>query len=86
MKEALKHIELIENYVEGKLSEREKQDFETRLIVDSEFKEEFDLYNTVVAGIQDAGRENLKTKLKLADDELDNKQKIIDIRNIILNL
>ena len=45
MKEVLKHIELIENFVEGKLSENERQDFETRLIVDGDFKEEFDLYN-----------------------------------------
>lgn len=82
MKEVLKHIELIENYVEGKLSEQEKQDFETRLIIDSDFKEEFDLYNTIVAGIQEAGRENLKAKLRLADEELDNKQKIIDIKNM----
>lgn len=81
MKEVLKHIELIENYVEGRLSENEKQDFETRLIIDSDFKEEFDLYNTVVAGIQEAGRENLKAKLKLADNELDNKQNIINIKN-----
>lgn len=71
MKEVLKHIELIENYVEGRLSENERQAFETRLIIDTDFKEEFDLYNNVVAGIKASGMENLKAKLKEADDELD---------------
>lgn len=76
MKEVLKHIELIENYVEGKLSETEKQDFETRLIVDGDFKEEFDLYKSVVVGIKASGLVNLKAKLKEADDELDSSNVI----------
>ena len=71
MKEVLKHIELIENFVEGKLSENERKDFETRLIVDGDFKEEFDLYKSVVAGIKASGLENLKAKMKEADYELD---------------
>lgn len=79
MKEVLKHIELIENYVEGRLSDNERQDFETRLIVDSDFKEEFDLYNNIVSGIKASGLENLKAKLKEADDELDSNN-IIELK------
>lgn len=79
MKEVLKHIELIENYVEGRLSENEKQDFETRLIVDGDFKEEFDLYNNIVSGIKASGMDNLKAKLKEADNELDSNN-IIELK------
>lgn len=80
MKEVLQHIELIENYIEGKLSENERQDFETRLILDADFKEEFELYKAIVAGIKEQGEDNLKTKLKLADNELDNEPKIIELK------
>lgn len=80
MATVLKHIELIEQYCEGKLSAQEKTDFETRLLIDTEFKEEFELYKAIVAGIKEQGEDNLKTKLKLADNELDNAPKIIELK------
>ena len=76
----LKNIELIENYCEGKLSVIEKSDFENRLLIDSDFKEEFDLYKIIVAGIKDNGEENLKARLKVADLELDSfSSKIVEL-------
>jgi hypothetical protein len=81
MSEVLKNIELIENYVEGKLSENERRDFETRLIIDGDFKEEYDLYKSVVAGIKAAGFDDLKAKLKLADDELDSNN-IVKLKTV----
>lgn len=78
MNDELKNIELIERYWEGKLSEVERIDFESRLLIDSELKEELDLYKNVVAGIKDAGEEKLRHKLKVADEEID-ATKIIPI-------
>lgn len=80
MNEVLKHIELIESYVEGRLTEKERQDFETRLVIDSNLKEEFDLYKNIVEGIKEIGEENLKAKLKLADNELDTETKIVKLK------
>jgi len=79
MPEVLKNIELIENYYEGKLSDAEKTAFETRLVIDSDFKEEFDLYKNIVAGIKENGAANLKAKLKLVDDELDNEPLVLKL-------
>ena len=79
MSEVLKNIELIENYFEGKLSDADKTAFETRLIIDSDFKEEAELYKNIVAGIKENGAANLKAKLKLVDDELDNEPVIIKL-------
>ena len=41
MKDNLKHLELIEAYLEGNLSEEEKVDFEVQLLVDKDLEEEF---------------------------------------------
>lgn len=76
----VKHIELIEQYCEGKLTAQEKADFETRLLIDADFKEEFQLYKVIVAGIKEIGEDNLKAKLKLADDELDIEPKIVELK------
>ena len=81
MSEVLKNIELIENYYEGKLSDTDKTAFETRLIIDTDFKEEFELYKNIVAGIKENGAANLKAKLKLVDDELDNEPVIIKLES-----
>jgi uncharacterized protein YpiB (UPF0302 family) len=81
MSEVLKNIELIETYFEGKLSDADKTAFETRLIIDSDFKEEVELYKNIVAGIKENGAANLKAKLKLVDDELDNEPAIIKLES-----
>lgn len=80
MSEVLKNIELIENYCEGKLSAVEHTDFEARLLIDAELKEEFELYKVIVTGIKEQGEDDLKAKLKLADNELDSEPKIIELK------
>lgn len=81
MSEVLKNIELIETYFEGKLSDADKTAFETRLIIDSDFKEEVELYKNIVAGIKENGASNLKAKLKLVDEELDSEPAIIKLES-----
>lgn len=71
MSETLKHIELIESYSEGRLNPEEKMEFEKRLVNDKELRDEVDLYKEIVEAIKVAGEENLKAKLKIADQELD---------------
>jgi tetratricopeptide (TPR) repeat protein len=82
MSEVLKNIELIENYFEGKLSGAEKTAFETRLAIDSDFKEEVELYENIVAGIKETGEANLKAKLKLVDNELDAEPVIVKMESV----
>ena len=81
MSEVLKNIELIETYFEGKLSDAEKTAFEARLAIDSDFKEEVELYKNIVAGIKENGAANLKAKLKLVDEELDREPVIIKLES-----
>ena len=71
MAEELKNIELIEQYFENTLSEKDKVEFESRMLVDDELREEIELFKNIVAGIKDAGEEKLKHKLKIVDLELD---------------
>ncbi len=76
MSETLKHIELIEDYCEGKLSQKDRQEFELRLVTDPDFKEEYELYRNIVAGIKESGAQRLKEKLKQVDVDLDNRKGI----------
>ena len=75
MTEEVNNIELIEQYCEGSLSKKEMIDFEARLIIDSELKEEFEIYKAVVSCIKEKGEEDFKVKLLLADEELDRNSK-----------
>jgi TolA-binding protein len=74
MENNLKHLELIEAYIEGNLSEEEKVDFEVRLLVDKDLEEEFELYKKIVGGFKDIQTENIRQKLQAIDEELDNKK------------
>lgn len=67
----LKHLELIEAYLEGNLSEEEKVDFEVRLLVDKDLEEEVELYKKIVGGFQDIRSENIRKKLQAIDDDID---------------
>jgi tetratricopeptide (TPR) repeat protein len=71
MEDNLKHLELIEAYLEGNLSEEEKVDFEVRLLVDKDLEEEFELYKKIVGGFKDIQTENIRQKLQAIDDEID---------------
>ncbi len=65
------HIELFERYRNGDLSESELREFEARLVYDSEFKDDFDQYETLEAGIKDHFRNKLKLKLQEIDKMMD---------------
>jgi tetratricopeptide (TPR) repeat protein len=71
MREALKHIEEIEDYFEGKLSPEDKLLFEARLESNPELTAEFTLYKQIRGAIVDKGKDELKLKFALADQELD---------------
>ena len=71
MENNLKHLELIEAYLEGNLSEEEKVDFEVRLLVDKDLEEEFELYKKIVGSFKDIQTENIRKKLQAIDDEID---------------
>lgn len=76
MEDNLKHIELIEAYHEGKLSHEEKVDFEVRLLIDQELQEENELYKKVLYGFHDIKADQIRAKLKLIDNEIDQKKKV----------
>ena len=77
MEDILKHIEEIELYHEDKMNEEERAAFELALKNSQELREELELYLKVRNGLEALGEEKrLKSKLKEADGELDNKRKI----------
>lgn len=82
MSKGMENFELIENYCEGKLNEEEKVLFEGRLQVDTNLKEELELYKNIVAGIKESGKARLKGKLIEADKELDAETKVIELKNV----
>lgn len=65
------HIDLFERYRNGDLSESELRDFNARMSYDSEFKEAFEKYEHVEAGIKVHFRNELKSKLQEIDKALD---------------
>jgi len=75
--EPLKNIELIEAFFEGRLDAEERQWVQTLLDTDPEFKEEFELYKTLVTGIKSLHANEIKSQLQKIDEELDEK----DMRN-----
>lgn len=65
------NIELIEAWHEGKLDEAGKARVSNLLEIDSQFREEFDLYHTLVAGIKNQKVDEIKRQLQEIDKELD---------------
>ena len=57
-------MELFDNYLLGKLNPNEIEAFDLKLNQDSEFKSEFEDYKTIVLGIKDYSRNDLKNFLK----------------------
>lgn len=66
------HIEIFERYRNGDLSVGELREFEARLVYDAEFKESFEQYETIEAGIRTHFRNELKSKLQEVDKGMDN--------------
>lgn len=70
-KDPIKNIELIEAWYEGRLDASGVQHVNDLLDSDPEFKEEFDLYHTLVAGIKNVQVGEIKNQLWKIDEVLD---------------
>jgi len=79
MSEDFKNIELIELYLEGKLSEKESLLFKNRLLIDEDLKEELDIYKQTISIIKENNTNLLKEELNLLDNKLD---KELDFQSI----
>jgi len=75
--EPLKNIELIEAFFEGRLDAEEMQRVQLLLDTQPEFKEEFELYKTLVTGIKSLHAGEIKSQLQKIDEELDEKHRRI---------
>jgi tetratricopeptide (TPR) repeat protein len=73
MQEELKHLERIERYWEGRMTQEERLDFEIALLVDPVLQRESDIYKGVVQALKDIKTENVRNRLKAIDTELDRK-------------
>lgn len=80
MKKELENIELIENYVENRMTTEQRIEFDLRLLVDDELRADFDLYQKIVSGFHDMKAEKIRENLKLIDLELD-KGKAGSVKN-----
>jgi tetratricopeptide (TPR) repeat protein len=67
----LENLELIEAYYSGELAESERQDFEIRLLVDAELKEEYERYVAMVQAMRETGEEKVRARLAEIDRKLD---------------
>jgi len=74
MENEFKHLELIEAYLEGTLSQEEKVYFEVRLLLYKELEEELELYKNITGGFRNIKSENIRQQLQAIDEELDNKK------------
>ena len=72
MTEDLKHIEQIEQYCEGKMSQAEKSAFEAELLLNEELNEELELYKKIVDSFKITKEDSIRTNLRRIDVELDN--------------
>ena len=64
MKSNETHIELFDQYLLNQLSEEQKRAFEERLSKEPDLKEEFEIHQLLVQGIQFHGKAELKNFLK----------------------
>lgn len=58
----LKHIEEIERFFEGLMSEEERTAFEARLLLDNELQEDLELYKKVVESMHSLSGNDLRKK------------------------
>ncbi|MBA7541619.1 hypothetical protein ES705_33935 [subsurface metagenome] len=64
MKKEITTIELIEKYLEGRISEKEKKGFEELIQADPAFKALFDDISKLIIGVEFSARKELLNKLK----------------------
>ncbi|MBK9543278.1 MAG: hypothetical protein IPO49_13375 [Bacteroidetes bacterium] len=66
----LKHIEEIERFFEGLMSEEERTAFEARLLLDNELQEDLELYKKVVESMHSLSGNDLRKKMNILDLEM----------------
>lgn len=71
MAEDLKHIEQIEQYCEGKMSQAEKSAFEAELLLNEGLNEELELYRKIVDSFKITKEDSIRANLRQIDVELD---------------
>jgi hypothetical protein len=70
MRKSLHEIQQIENYIFGRMSVREHQDFQVRLLVNPHLQEAVDAQKASYALIRDYGRKKLKAELDAVHEKL----------------
>jgi anti-sigma-K factor RskA len=84
MEQEEKNIDLIEAYVKGTLSERERADFEKRQAEDPEFASAVEDYALIMKEINTSQAQHFAQKLKTWDDEIaDRETRVIPLRRIL---
>ena len=71
MDEGLKHIELIEAYVEGRMSEADRAAFEVRIQTDADVFEEYELYQKIRTSFSDIQEERMRDQFGRIDRDMD---------------
>jgi hypothetical protein len=69
--EGLKHIELIEAYVEGRMSEADRAAFEVRIQTDADVFEEYELYQKIRTSFSDIQEERMRDQFGRIDRDMD---------------
>lgn len=64
MRKELQEIESIENYLLGKMSDKEVSDFEKNIKIDSDLKEKVELQKSIIVGLERIGLKNEMAKAK----------------------
>lgn len=64
------NIELFDNYVNEKFTIEEREDFESKLSQNSDFKSEFEQYQLLLKGIQFSGQNDIKKRLQKHESQL----------------
>ncbi len=78
-------IAIIENYLQGKLTEEKRREFESRLAKDPDLAKDTENMRLLIAGILAAGQEQMKDELqKIHQEVIEQKVKRIPIRRYAL--
>lgn len=72
----MENIDLFDKYIRDEMSEIEKQDFDNRLITDSDFAEEFRSYQLLVTGLKFSNQEAIFKQMDDLEEGLKRKNKV----------
>ncbi len=84
MKNFEKNIDLFDAFIQGKLTDKEQEDFNQKLENNEDFKREFVLYKSILKGIKKQENQKIKQAAKAlitSNKNQNNTSKIIDMSN-----